>query len=586
MQHRVSAFAWLIMAGCSVGAPPGFSGGDHWTFPLVGPLEDGLLVTLASVHGHGPYLFAIDPDANVTAVDKGVVEEAGLRTGIGPRRIDETDTGQPRFYAELLDFKIAGLTIERRDAMVFPIGFYDAEGRHIRGVLGRDAIADSMVFGFDRDQGIATLSTAKAFKAPPDAIPIRYESLSSASSEFVTNVDRQQAAAQGEGQLGMPASSVNPPPRRLATAQIGRATFAMHLDLGAATGQLLESRWDRAHLAPVDARFHLVDEAATARDFARAGVASEVTVAGARTFNVTFAPYVDKRFGENVDGTLGLDFFRPYAVYANWDRKTFFLRLRGDLAATATARLGRWGAAIPACPHPGCVTAALASGGSGVAIDVTRDAEAAHRALEVFLGVTPAVGKTAAPLVVELPDGVDRITTPLPEDYAGATLAVLDAAPFLRGCPGNGGCVLQVGASSTHKEAPPGGAPPGAAPPGAAPPGDSAPGAADIGEPAAPPAPVRMVAPDKLHRLTGDPAIPPSDDVKRAAGGKPFAAAIVKLCLDPGGKVASTRLVKSSGVPAYDDQIQAVMKETWTFSPGEVDGRPVAVCTAVTFLKR
>src|SRR5438552_10541152 len=37
----------LVLAGCSVGAPSGFSGGDHWTFPLVGPLEDGLLITPA-----------------------------------------------------------------------------------------------------------------------------------------------------------------------------------------------------------------------------------------------------------------------------------------------------------------------------------------------------------------------------------------------------------------------------------------------------------------------------------------------------------------------------------------------------------
>ena len=59
MQHRASVFAWLFAAGCSVGTPPGFSGGDHWTLPLVGPLEDGILVTPVSVHGHGPYLFEI-----------------------------------------------------------------------------------------------------------------------------------------------------------------------------------------------------------------------------------------------------------------------------------------------------------------------------------------------------------------------------------------------------------------------------------------------------------------------------------------------------------------------------------------------
>jgi hypothetical protein len=63
------ALAGIIVAGCSAVAPSGFSQGEHWTFPLVGPLENGLLVTPVSIHGHGPSLFAIDPDADVSAVD-------------------------------------------------------------------------------------------------------------------------------------------------------------------------------------------------------------------------------------------------------------------------------------------------------------------------------------------------------------------------------------------------------------------------------------------------------------------------------------------------------------------------------------
>src|ERR1043165_10108464 len=101
MRDTASAIAWL-MAGCAVGPPAGFSSGDHWTFPLVGPLEDGLLITPATVHGHGPYLFAIDPDANVTEIDKQIVDDAGLRMGSGPHRIDETKPGQTRVYPELL----------------------------------------------------------------------------------------------------------------------------------------------------------------------------------------------------------------------------------------------------------------------------------------------------------------------------------------------------------------------------------------------------------------------------------------------------------------------------------------------------
>jgi hypothetical protein len=554
-------FAWWIAAGCSVGAPPGFSGGDHWTFPLVGPLEDGVLVTPVMVHGHGPYLFAIDPDANVTAVDKQLADELGLRTAYGPRRIDESDTGQRRLYAELLDVKIANLTIDRRDAMMFPPGFYDTEGRHLRGVLGRDAIADSLVFGFDRDQGIATLSTAHGFKPPPDALPIKYESVSSQSSAFVSNVDREQAAGQADGQSGVPTTDVMPVPRRLATAQIGAARFAMHLDLGAATSQLAEAKWDRAGLVRADVQLRLVDEAATSRDVTAVGVAPDVALAGAKTFQVTFAPYVEKRFGDTIDGALGLDFFRPYAVYASWDNRTYFLRLRGDATATLAARLGRWGAALPACPHPGCVTAALGGSGDAVTLEVARDAEAGSRALEVFLGVAPAAGKSAAPLVVELPASAATLSAALPPGYAGATLGVLDVAPFARGCPGEGGCILQVGAASARREAPAGNPAEGGAAAAAVP---------------------RNVPLDKLRRLTGDAAIPPSQDVITAVG-KPIAVAIVKLCLDADGKVASTRVVKTSGVPAYDDQLRATINASWTFAPTEVDGKPAPVCTTVTF---
>jgi aspartyl protease len=454
MRHAARALVWLVAAGCTVGSPAGFSSGDHWTFPLVGPLEDGLLMTPAMVHGHGPYLFAIDPDANVTEIDKPIVDEAELRMGSGPHLIDETDTGRVRFFAELLDLRVADLAVERRDAMVFPSGFYDVDGRHIQGILGRDVIADSLVFGFDRDQGIATLTTVHAFKPPPQVIALRYETISGNAVGLPPEIEpkydpeRKQQEAVSAG--GATPADMTPVPRRLATAQIGGSTFAMHLDLGARTSQLAESRWSKARLSPTDAQVRVVDEAATAREMHSAAVA-EVTVGDNRR-EVTFTPYVEKRFGDHVDGALGLDFFRPYSVYASWDSKTYFLKLRGDTAATTTARLGRWGAAIPACPHTGCVALALAAGGGGPEggsmLDVTRDAEARGRALEVFVGVTPAAGRAATSLVVELPSGVDRTTAVLPADYAGATLAVLDASPFVRACPGTTGCVLRSAASA------------------------------------------------------------------------------------------------------------------------------------------
>jgi len=441
--HLSPVIAAATLAGCAVGAPPGFSSGDRWLFPLVGPLEDTVLLVPASVHGHGPYLFAIDPDASISGIDTAVVAAAELRQGPGPRPVDESGTSQPRAYAELFDLKVAGLTIDRRDVMVFPVGFYDVDGRRVSGVLGRDVLADSLVFGFDRDQGVAMLSTVKAFTPPPEAIAIKYQPVSSRS---VDGEAHHMGESFGAGAGGSGIASVAPMPRRLASAEVAGAAFMMHLDLGAVDSQLPAERWPRAHLAPVEAKLRLVDEAESSRVVDSAALAAEVALGAARATQVRFVTFADKRFTtEGVDGTLGLGFFQPYSVYASWDSNTYFLKARAGAAATITARLGRWGADLPTCRHAGCVTVDLANTGGGVQLTVTRDPEAAKKPLEVYLGVTAAAGKTAGPLVIDLPATADSLSSPLPAGYAGATLAVLDASPFPRTCPTAGGCIVLPG---------------------------------------------------------------------------------------------------------------------------------------------
>jgi len=585
VQCKARVLALMAVTGCTVGAPPGFSNGDRWVFPLVGPLENGLLVVPASVNGHGPYLFAFDPDAGVTAIDKQVVEEADLRTFSGPRAADETDTGQVRFYAEVFDLKIGNLNIDRRDVLIFPVGFYDTEGRHLNGIIGRDVLADSLVFGFDRDQGIAMLSTTKSFRAPPGAIAIRYQLVVSESQAVATHTvpggggrgpvvvgeagpPRTPASSltsnPAGGQSGSDLPEVAPVDRRIATAQIGDARLSMHLDLGAVASQLSESSWGDAKLTPADLKLRLVDEAVTVRNFTKVGIAAQVMLGPATTAHVTFAPFIEKRFGKRrVDGTLGLDFFRDYAVYANWDTKAYYLKPRAQVAATTTARLGRWGADLPACPHPGCVTAELTATGAEVTLSVVRDAQAANHALEALLGGTLANGDPAASILVELPSGTDKVTGGLSASYAGAKLAVIDVAPFTRPCVAGGGCMVALGADDSEPEAVP------------------APAAAAAPEGPPPPKTVLIT---KLHRRSGDPAIPPDDEVQKAAAGAAIAVAIVRVCLTADGKVDTAKVVKSSSVPAYDAQLLRTIQDTWTFDPAETDGKPAPVCTQVTFV--
>lgn len=447
----------LIAVGCGgAGAPSGFSKGDHWTFPLVGPLEDGVLLAPVMVHGKGPYVFAIDPDASVSAIDQQVATEAGLATSRGPVLLDETGTEAMRAYAELLDLQLGTLSVDRRIVMLVPSDFYNTEARRVNGVIGRDVLVDSLVFGFDRDQGIAMLSMAPVFTPPPDAIAVHYDTVDVDAVVMSTVRGRssgggmESSNSDDQSRIGVvtrdSASSIDSTPvaRRVAAAQIGGAQVRMHLDLGGPVSELREPLWAKVKAQPTAVKQRLVDEVASVREITQGATASDVALGAAKTPKITLVPYIDKRFAVNkIDGALGLDFFQPFAVYANWAAHTYYLKPRGDAAATATARFGRWGAALPSCPHPGCVTATLTATTGGTRLDVVRDAEAARHALEIRLGVTPAAGKSAAALIVELPADVDKITGGVPANYDGATLTVLDASPFVRPCDTKVGCVYQ-----------------------------------------------------------------------------------------------------------------------------------------------
>jgi hypothetical protein len=443
----------------------GFNGADRWTFPLVGPLEDDLLITAVTVRGHGPYLFAIDPDANLTVIDEEIVEEAQLGSGKGPVRVDENGAKQIREYAELVEIKIGDLSVAHCTVMVVPANFYDTRGRHLNGVLGRDIIRSSLVFGFDRDQGIATLSTSTAFTPPADAVTIDAQPAvvdpvyaAMVTKRPVTEASGREEASQGHVSAAMIQNDLDvvPIPRQVTTVQVGDAKLSMHIDLGSPVSQLRESLWEKIRLAPGDVSLRLVDEAATVRRVNDARLTSTVALGAAKASHIVLIPYVDKRFpADHLDGALGLDFFATYSVYAQWQRNAFYLKPRGDLAAATTVRLSRWSPSmLPACPHAGCITAKVIKTDAGLQLSVVRDAEAANRPLEVFLGVIAAAGRSPVPLAINLPKTVDKIIGGLPPDYEGASFTVLDASPFARECDGEGGCVFAINHTIARGDAP------------------------------------------------------------------------------------------------------------------------------------
>ncbi len=386
------------------------------------------MITPVTIDGRGPFLFGIDPDANVSLIDEQLVKEVSLRTRKGPNRLDETATQHPRFYAEVLALEIGTLIIERRDAMIVKANTLDANGRRIHGMLGKDVLADSLVFGFDRDQGLAFLTTVKAYKPPPGAIAIEYDMLASR----------------------VPNAEVLPAPRQLVNATIGGQPFTLHVDLGAAASQLRESAWERAKLAPRDVQTAVIDEVGTPRRVTKVGVGGPVGVGAAVAETLGFVPYADARWSEaEIDGTLGLDFVRPYNVSLSWVARTYYLTPRRPVALQT--RIDRWDVgALDRCKQPGCVSVRLVDPLAGKPVDpakphpglvlaVTREEVAGGMGLEVVLEAKdhPELPR----LAVNLSPNADRVMQHLKPEWIGVTLTVVDASPFPRQCPADGGCV-------------------------------------------------------------------------------------------------------------------------------------------------
>ena len=403
---------------------------------MVGPLENGLLVVPVFVNGKGPYLFAIDTDASFSVVTKHVVGDAQLDVVEGPKLDDEGGRQRERSYVEVVGLELGTLTVERLTAEVVVDHVFDSDGRTIDGLIGRDAIMDSLGFAFDRDRGTITLMTAKtypraiaAFTAPP----LEYKVL--------------------------PAKTTEPAPpvaKKLVTANVDGTPLLLHLDFGASPSQLRNRSWDKAKLTSVPQQLAVIDEVGTPRAVDHKGVAATVTLGPVTQANVEFIPYDDKRWPDgDFDGTLALDFFAGQSVLVNWGHHQVYLKPRAPLTTGIGERIGRWQSSLmPACEHTGCATVSLVDPLAntppeqrppthpGVVVSVVRDAKSRDVALEVVIAVKGTDPTNQLQwLVANLPANVDRAITHLPPGYLGAQLTVVDASPFPRTCPADGGCI-------------------------------------------------------------------------------------------------------------------------------------------------
>lgn len=441
MPARLSLAAVLLAtAACTVGAPPGFSSGDSWSFPLVGPLENGALLVPVKVNGKGPFLFQLDPDARATSIDEGIAGALDLYGRMGPRLAAEDGTTQPTRAAEVRSLELGSLTVRNLVVQVHDGGRFHAAGRDVLGVLGRDVLAESLVFAFDRDAGMAYLVTRDAFTAPDDTIKLRY-----------------QDVAPRRGLIGTSGGA-----RRVAPVQVNGSSHDLHLDLGAVQSQLWPARWAAAKLTPIPFRTVLVDELGNLRQVDRGAIANQVTAGDASANGVLFVAYADQRVdAEAIDGALGLNFFAGHTVWADWSGRAIYLRARDPYDDKLAVRLARWQSPVlAACREPACVTAALlpstapapSTGADGegesppVELEVTRDASAKELIYEVTL---EAYGEDRLPLglprlVATLPRGATTVRQKVSPMFAGARFRVVDVSPFVRLCRQPGGCVFEL----------------------------------------------------------------------------------------------------------------------------------------------
>ncbi|HEU5058366.1 MAG TPA: retropepsin-like aspartic protease, partial [Kofleriaceae bacterium] len=322
--------AVALGSGCAVGAPPGFSDGDLWTFPLVAPLEDDLLLVPVYVNDRAePLLFMIDPDSRQSSIDSALQSELKPYSVQAPEEVTEADSPIPIFVAEIARIKVGDLEVRNLKMRVHNAGTFFSGGRLVRGILGRDVISDSLVFAADRDRGVAFLAIQGSLSPPPGAIEIGYRHYFHRQITKVKLNDRH--------------------------------TFDVHLDIGARTSMLLPRELAKANLPRLNVRALLVDEYGYKREESTGGLAAKVALGQARADGVLFLPFGDKRIDdEEVQGVIGHNVFARFHLTMNWDKKKLWLKPRSnDVIGTARERLRRWGNLFDRCKNPACVTVQL-----------------------------------------------------------------------------------------------------------------------------------------------------------------------------------------------------------------------------------
>ncbi len=370
------ATLWVAVGGfgcwgpAPVPTPPtaGSAADTKISFPLVRPLDGSLLVTPVKV-GTEWFLFELDPLAPRTRIDGDVVVHG-----------EDDETASVKL--------VAGDVASVVDAELFDVRTIARDGFDIMGVLGRDVLRDDLVFGVDRDAGIAWLASPHVFQPPIP--PVAYQS----------SDDRALVLGKVDGAERYLRIDFEDPLARV------RRGPPVDPDIGV----LLDHE-----TVPVD-QLQPVDVSAFGIERA------QLPVAEYHSFDVK--------------GVLGAAFFAPYDLALDRTNHQLYLAPRSHKQRTAAARIARWGRTP--CVHLGCVEVSV---GDDDQLHVQRDHSASTIALEVTLVATDL--PDAPRLRVGLPIGGGEWHLPIDKRYAGHSLVVTDMSPFSRLCEvaSDAGCV-------------------------------------------------------------------------------------------------------------------------------------------------
>jgi hypothetical protein len=94
-----------------------------------------------------------------------------------------------------------------------------------------------------------------------------------------------------------------------------------------------------------------------------------------------------------------------------------------------------------------------------------------------------------------------------------------------------------------------------------------------------------VIASSQLHRAAGNTMVTPDDKTKRQIQAAHIGRVIgtFQFCVSEAGRIGDLTMLRSTGVPAYDGELLREISH-WEYTPYIDEGKPVSVCTAVTFI--